>query len=140
MKILRSKYYFALLFLTATLIFPQETDNKLLNQKIKAIARANQNVYLILDDKAVKMDINKVYEEYYKTIYQDTSIVNPNTILNSGKIEIIPIIDIMQSFTSYKYLSEDIFLYNVFEKDSSGNLIPQERIYSVIDKKSFPLK
>ncbi|MFZ1289777.1 MAG: hypothetical protein WAR79_06790 [Melioribacteraceae bacterium] len=70
-----------LLFITilffSTNLFSQEIKN--LNQNVLGMINSNDEIYLILENGYLKLESDEAYIEYYKQIYNDSSITNPNT-------------------------------------------------------------
>ncbi len=70
-----------LLFITilffSTNLFAQEIKN--LNQNVLGMINSNDEIYLILENGYLKLESDEAYIDYYKQIYNDSTITNPNT-------------------------------------------------------------
>jgi len=81
-----------LLFLVSIPIIAQE-DYNFENNTVKGILFSNFNTYLILEDGYLKVNEIDPYEEYYRKVYNDSTLINPNTIItNNIDLTIIPFI------------------------------------------------
>lgn len=65
-------------------------DNK---QMVHGIMTSSNGAYLILDKGFIEINETNLYTEYYRRIYNDSTIVNPNTIIKQEfDLNIIPFI------------------------------------------------
>jgi len=63
------------------------------NLPISGIISSNEGVFLIYNDGYIQLEQNDTYEEYYRRIYNDSTIVNPNTeIRGKYNLNLVPYI------------------------------------------------
>lgn len=79
-------------FITSTFVIAQdlnfEDDNL-----VTGVVSTQRGIFLVLEEGFLQLKETDDYEKYYRKIYNDTTIVNPNTILESDyNFEIIPFI------------------------------------------------
>lgn len=75
-------------------IFLLAQENKLdLERNISGVITTSQGVYLVLDEGLMQINKTDLYIEYYRKIYNDSTLINPNTVFNSEfDFNIIPYI------------------------------------------------
>ncbi len=84
------KIIFILLFTTSLFAQDIEIQNKL----VEGILYSGNETFLILDNGFIKINESDSYEKYYRKIYNDSTIINPNTVIrNSIDLNIIPFIN-----------------------------------------------
>lgn len=67
-----------------------ENDNE---RMVHGIMTSNDGAYLVLDKGFIAIDETNLYTEYYRKIYNDTTLINPNTIVKQEfNLNIIPLI------------------------------------------------
>jgi hypothetical protein len=92
----------------AVSIIAQE-DSAIENKYVTGILSTSDGVYLILEDGFLRINEIDPYEEYYRMIYNDSTIVNPNTII-SGDFEWNVIPFLVNSHTRRRINLEDPLL------------------------------
>ena len=86
------KKYLILLFLYPFLCFGQN-DSFNFEQNVTGIISRGDEAYLILEQGFIKLSQTDIYTEYYRQIYDDSTLTNPNTELKSEfELDIIPYI------------------------------------------------
>ena len=101
------------------------------NEIIYGIITSEKGTYLVLEKGLMRITENDSYIEYYKNIYNDSTIVNPNTeIKNNINLNIIPFLSPQmnqQKFDFSKPLQMGIFI----QTDEFGflNLTPYAKEY-----------
>ena len=99
-----------LLFITSTL-FAQNIE--LENNFVKGLIYSQEATFLILNDGFLKISDSDPYQDYYRKIYNDSTIVNPNTILtNEFDLNIIPFLNPVGR--SKKHIFEDFYSLGTF--------------------------
>lgn len=67
-----------------------ENDN---GQMVHGIMTSNGIAYLVLNKGFIEIDETNLYTEYYRKIYNDSTLTNPNTIIKQDfNLNIIPFI------------------------------------------------
>ena len=96
--------------------------------------------YLISDSGLISTD-NDVYLEYYKSIYGDSTITNPNLVLNNKSFKIIPVIN-MRDWSNLNFeIAPQIYFYDFLEYDSLGSIIVNPNISQYLQNyNSFEVK
>lgn len=80
--------------------FAQELTNKF----VEEIIYSGDEIFLMVDDGFLKINQTDSYEEYYRKIYNDSTITNPNTILNSNvDLNIIPFINLSSKTKKHRF-------------------------------------
>ncbi|HED07988.1 MAG TPA: hypothetical protein ENI57_07725 [Ignavibacteria bacterium] len=121
-----------ILFFTTTLLIAQNKKNKKsdkLDKQVFGYVINNNRIYLVTDNGFLSVyknnKTNKQWEDYYREIYNDSTIVNPNTIINTnlGSTSLNYIIPInINNWVKQKYsFKDDVYLYDFIRIDSSGN-------------------
>jgi hypothetical protein len=73
-------------------LFAQDNSYDM-NKSVTGIVTSNEGVYLILKKGLTQISQIDPYEEYYRAIYNDSTIINPNTELKTEfNLNIIPFI------------------------------------------------
>lgn len=68
--------FISILFFSSNL-FSQEIEN--LEQNVVGMINSNGEIYLVLENGFLKLENEDAYIEYYRKIYNDSTITNPNT-------------------------------------------------------------
>jgi len=78
------------IFLFPIFLFAQ-ANNLELNKSVNGIITSNEGTYLVIDEGLILIRKTDPYEEYYRRIYKDSTIVNPNTEFKDDfNLNIIP--------------------------------------------------
>lgn len=135
------KKLFLLLFTMAvSTMFAQKKDTAL-NEKVLGVVINGGAYYLNTSNGLIKINSreNDPYEEYYREIYNDSTIINPNTELKfnayeSGINYFNPAVDISQWAEKYNTFGSKLYLYDFMHMDESGNYIFKPGIIGLINK------
>jgi len=132
-----------LVFFSISLVNAQQTKNKrakTLNKKVYGYVTHNNQIYLVTDNGLLNIyqneSTNKQWQDYYREIYKDSTIINPNTVIepnlsNSFFNFIIPIK--INDWINQKYsFKNDKYLYDFISFDSSGNYYYRPGILEII--------
>ena len=117
-----------------------QSSTEELNNKVFGIVINSGNYYLNTENRLVKINNEKdPYEEYYRKIYNDSTIINPNTelkpaVYNSGINYFNPAIDISQWAEKYNTFGNKLYLYDFMQMDENGNYIFKPGIVGLIQK------
>jgi hypothetical protein len=83
------KFILLLLLFISSQLFSQEIKN--LDQSVVGMVTSNEGTFLILENGYLQISRNDSYIDYYRKIYKDSTIVNPNTEIKSDyNINFIP--------------------------------------------------
>ncbi len=86
------KKYLILLFFYSICSYSQIDSNDL-NQNVTGIITTGDDTYLILEEGFIQINKIDIYTEYYRQIYNDSTIINPNLELKEDfNFNIIPYI------------------------------------------------
>lgn len=92
-------------------IFAQDLGNKF----VEGIVYSGNEIFLMVDGGYLKTNQTDYYEEYYRKIYNDSTITNPNTVLsNDIDLNIIPFINLSHKAKMHRFqnpLSLGVILY-----------------------------
>ncbi len=81
-------------------------------------------------------EINDEYRDYYRKVYGDSTIVNPNTVLANNDSEvlqyIVPFINVSDFGKNFINLPDDYQLNDFLATDSSGRVEFRQGLYSII--------
>lgn len=81
-----------ILFFFPCLLFSQFDSNDL-EKTVIGVITSNEGDYLILNEGLIRISTTDNYLEYYKAIYNDSTVVNPNTeIKEDFNLNLIPFI------------------------------------------------
>ncbi len=121
-----------LIFMTITVstIFAQsgiaETDTNLTRQVYGVVVHGNQQ-YLVTDKGFIPVQkYNDPWGEYYRQIYGDSTITNPNTEIkgeDGGVPYIMPMINVGDWVEKNYGFEGEMYLYDFMEMDSTGNYV-----------------
>ena len=85
------KLVFLILFIYSTNY--AQNSNILPDENIIGLVHSSEGIFLELENGFIQLESYDVWEEYYRMIYNDSTIVNPNTeIKNDIDLNIIPFI------------------------------------------------
>ncbi|MCB9260447.1 MAG: hypothetical protein H6612_13960 [Ignavibacteriales bacterium] len=99
------KHLILLLFLSNFLV--SQTFSEYENEKVTGMVSTNDGVFLILENGYLQIEEIDPYQEYYRKIYKDSTIVNPNTELKSKyNFRIIPYL-LPQSYVKNKIIFDE---------------------------------
>ena len=88
---------------------------------VKGFISSEYGTFLILDDGYIKLPELDPYEEYYRTIYNDSTIVNPNRIVSGNfSLNIIPYLIPEINTDNNIYLEEPLRLGMFINLNSSN--------------------
>ena len=128
------------IFIAATAFAQKAEKPSDLNYEVFGLVINGSNYFLNTDQGLVKIN-NEAdpFEEYYRKIYNDSTIVNPNTELkpsgyNSAIIFFNPAIDISQWAEEYNTFGNKLYLYDFMEVDENGNYVFKPGIVGLIQK------
>ncbi|MBK8945927.1 MAG: hypothetical protein IPM32_11740 [Ignavibacteriae bacterium] len=71
------KFLFISILFFSSNLFSQEIEN--LEQNVVGMINSNGEIYLVLENGFLKLENDEAYIEYYRKIYNDSTITNPNT-------------------------------------------------------------
>ena len=135
------KLFVIFLFTFVTLIFPQNITYQDLNSRVRGIVYQGNQQYLITDKGYIKVyseqkSVNDQWAEYYRKAFGDSTIQNPNTIIEQPTI---PIRFFMPIGTGQWYDREvefenEAYLYDFIEAGENGNFIFRPGIIGIIGK------
>ena len=130
-----------LFILIAVSAFAQKTQKPSgLNCEVLGIVINGGNYFLNTDQGLVKINNeDDPFEEYYRKIYNDSTIVNPNTELKSAGYNSAinffnPAIDISQWAEEYNTFGNKLYLYDFMEVDENGNYNFKPGIIGLVQK------
>ena len=101
------------------------------NEIIYGIINSEKGTYLILEKGFIRINENDAYVEYYKKIYNDSTIVNPNTEIKSNiNLNIIPFLSPQINQQKFDF-SEPLKMGIFVQTDKFGylNLTPYAKEY-----------
>ncbi len=131
------KKYLILLFFYSICSYSQIDSNDL-NQNVTGIITTGDDTYLILEEGFIQINKIDIYTEYYRQIYNDSTIINPNLELKEDfNFNIIPYIS--PDLEQYKFdFNQPINLGIFFQPKGTGQfyLTPfAEEIIDSLNKK-----
>jgi len=96
-----------------------------------------QGIKLLLTEKGmIPLNSEDPWQDYYRIIYKDSTIVNPNTIINgnSSRFMFLPVMDI--DFEKYYKLPKNSKIKDFFKNGLKGKIyfLP-EKLQKQLDKK-----
>ena len=129
---------FICMFVVSSGIHAQEKNKEILNERVSGIIESNNVFYLVTDKGLLKINSSKdPYEEYYRQVYDDSTITNPNTVIPSPDNDSIlnfinPVID-LSKFGGEKFnIPDGVYLYDFMQIDSTGQYRFVPGVMSVI--------
>ncbi|MDX1699885.1 MAG: hypothetical protein R3250_04660, partial [Melioribacteraceae bacterium] len=57
-------------------------NNNIEDSLVKGFVSSESGNYLIVEDGYIELPASDPYEEYYRMVYNDSTIVNPNTVIS----------------------------------------------------------
>lgn len=113
-----------------------------LNMQVRGIFFYENLSYLITEKGFIQLpdeEINSQFQEYYRKVYNDSTIVNPNTILSSGDdsqilLYILPFVNVSELGDNLIALPEEFQLNNFLQQDTSGKLEYRKGVSSMVEK------
>ncbi len=97
------------------------------DSKVVGLIDNGESKFLITENGLIKTD-DDAYLKYYQVIYNDSTITNPNTVVNTKQIKIIPIID-PKDWTNLNYeIAPNIYFYDFLDHDSTGTIFIKPEI------------
>jgi hypothetical protein len=131
------KKYLILLLLYPFLFFGQD-DSFNFEQNVTGVITTSEGTYLILEQGFIKMPQTDMYTEYYRQIYNDSTLTNPNTELKSEfGLDIIPYI-ITDSHQKRIDFTEPLKIGIFVKLNESGKLNFTSDFREIIDSLSCP--
>lgn len=124
---------FFLSILLFSVAFSQSIDDKV---SILGLYNDGHSQYLVTEKGLLDVDINKAYEKYYQMIYQDTTITNPNTIINSNRNLNIPFIHFEIDKKYFRKFDRKYSLSSYVSIDSTGKVIILPAVNKLLEKYS----
>lgn len=80
-----------ILFIFFPFLSIAQNDSIELDEKVTGIIVSDEGTYLILNQGLIQIFKTDIYTEYYRQIYKDSTLVNPNTELKDDfSLTIIP--------------------------------------------------
>lgn len=145
LNVMKKKIIIILLIIYSSSFFllaqnKKNKKNEKLNEKVYGYVVNNNKMYLVTDNGFLNVYSNKItnkqWGDYYRKIYNDSTIVNPNTVIetNAGSAFLnyfipINISDWIQQKYSFK---NDMYLYDFIRVDSNGNYRYRPGILNII--------
>ena len=116
-----------------TIIFAQ--DNELdPNIPISGVINSIDGIYLIYDHGFIQLDQNDTYEEYYRKIYNDSTIVNPNTIIQGNyNLSFIPYLNFQNKQYEEYTLDEPLKFGHLIQINPHGSYKITEFGHHILD-------
>ena len=127
------------LFLSAT-IEAQNINSQNMNDAVHGIVYHGNQQYLVTDRGYIKVEtkkksVNDQWTEYYRKAYGDSTIQNPNTIIEQPGLN-IPIrffLPVTSDWAEKEYdFEDDVYLYDFLEADESGSYIFRPGVLGII--------
>lgn len=132
-----------------TSAFAQNLTNQSLIDAVHGVVYHGNEQYLITDKGYLKVpnnkkSINDQWTEYYRKTYGDSTIQNPNTIIEQSSLN-IPIQYFLTIGNDRWYdkeieFEEEAFLYDFIEGDDNGNLTYKPGVIGIIRNMQKPRK
>ena len=81
-------------------------------------------------------DINNSWQDYYRKIYNDSTIVNPNTVIGEQKQQIpmqfLAPVDISKWTSQSFSFTKQLYLYDFIQIDSTGNFVYKPGVLGIL--------
>lgn len=91
------------------------------NIPISGVINSIDGIYLIYGNGFIELDQNDSYEEYYRRIYNDSTIVNPNTVIQGNyNISFIPYLDFQNKHYEEYSLDEPLKFGHLIQVNAYG--------------------
>lgn len=132
-----------LIFMFAANAVAQESGkHEILKNQVYGIVTSGNSYFLSTDSGYVLINVKNnsdPWQEYYRKIYNDTTIQNPNTVLqfsdfDSGIKYFNPAVDLSQWSDKYETFGNKLYLYDFMELDENGNYTFKPGIIGLIQK------
>jgi hypothetical protein len=139
MKSFTTLGFVVLLFLSSTLV-AQNVNSQNMNDVVHGIVYHGNQQYLVTDNGYIKVEnkqksVNDQWTEYYRKAYGDSTIQNPNTIIEQPRLN-IPIqffFPVGRNWIDKEYeFNEDAYLYDFLEHDGNGSYTFRPGIIGII--------
>ncbi|MFH1194486.1 MAG: hypothetical protein V1720_02160 [bacterium] len=90
-----------------------------LNDRVQALVIYGENKYLYTEKGLIYLTGKDPYEEYYRKIYSDSTITNPNTVINSNSnmnslFYFMPAMNVRDWADDYININDSIYLKDIF--------------------------
>lgn len=123
------KVFFFLSFLLSSIALAQVDTSTTIN----GVIQYGNSVYLVSDDGYFIIESSDPYEEYYRKIYNDSTIVNPNTVLGKNlDLKLIPYLNLTNDYKKFIFDQPiNIGLFLDFSDSNSPKFSPYT--YYLID-------
>ncbi len=107
-----------------------------LSEDVTGIVTSNEGVYLVLKEGLTQIKQTNPYAEYYRAIYNDSTIINPNTELKTEfNLNIIPFIS--PTLKQHKIDFEEPLNLGVFiQMNQMGGIILTPYAQEIVDSLS----
>lgn len=136
------RFLFIILFAIIQTGLAQSLGHNDLEEQVRGLFLYGNNSYLVTSKGYIMVppsDINDEYEQYYQTIYGDSTITNPNTVIDPPKnfmapSYIVPFININDLGENYSHIKEEVFLYDFLTIDETGGVYFRQGAYAVFLK------
>jgi hypothetical protein len=126
------KNYLLLFLIFPILIFAQ--GNGVEENLVQGLVTTEYGDYLIVEDGFIALPDYDPYEEYYREIYGDSTIVNPNRVISGNySITIIPYLIPEISHSTNIYFEEPLKLGMFIKLNNSSRIELTNFGYSFID-------
>lgn len=138
-----TKIVFVAFLSICNILVAQDVNNKDLNSKVHGIIFHGNQQYLVTNKGYIKVEsktkpksVNDQWTEYYRKAHGDSTIQNPNTIIEQPSLN-IPIQFFMplggSGWIDSEYeFGEDVFLYDFLQADGNGNFVFHPGVIGII--------
>ena len=123
-----------LLLITFNVWFQVQSDKQIFSEELNGILHSSEGIIFIIGDDYYELSNTDFYEEYYRMIYNDSTITNPNTELKSNyNLNFLPFIAISQHHYQKYMFNEPMNLGVFLQTVQSGGYHMTEFGQSIID-------
>ena len=134
--------YFLLLITIIIPGFAQQISKGDLNEQVLGYFLYGNNTYLVTPKGYIALnpsDVNKQYEDYYRQVYKDSTIINPNFVVEpqgseNGMHFIMPFLDLSKYADSYLPGADTLRVMDVLNYNSNGQLIIEDNWQSKLEQ------
>ncbi len=134
------KIFLLMFFYCAVTLMAQNINSKNMNDVVHGIVYHGNQQYLVTDNGYIKVEnnrksVNDQWTDYYRKAYGDSTIQNPNTIIEQPRLN-IPIqffFPIGGNWIEKEYdFKENAYLYDFLEHDENGNYTFRPGVIGII--------
>ena len=129
--------------LTSSVLFSQNITRHELKEKVHGIVYHGNQQYLVTDRGYIKVEnqqksVNDKWTDYYRKAYGDSTIQNPNTIIEQPRPNIG--LHFFMSLNGRDWIDkeyefgEEAYLYDFIQADDNGNFVFRPGIIGVIGR------